>query len=124
MSDGDAGKAARAAMRARADALLGAEADDLGQHIAQAIIAFVGSKDWEAAQVVLRSYPVLLTEAADVIFAGVVAAAEDTETEGDEAGMGAETIKQAVENLRRHRQMLQWCRAEGIESAFRRVQDA
>lgn len=103
----------RAEAKARADALLGAEDDSLAQAIAQAIIAFVDAADWDAAEAVLHNRPELLSDEADVIFAGVVASAEE-HAAGDEA---------AVEGLRQHRRVLQWCRAENIEAAIRRAKE-
>ncbi len=84
--------------------------DAISDLISQAVLAFVNTNSWdEAQQVVEEHQAVLLHPAADQVLEQVIATQED---------------ESAIEILRSHRTVLQWCREVGIDMAFRRVQDS
>jgi hypothetical protein len=75
----------------------------------QAVIEFVNTQDWEAAQRVLEAHPELLSPEADTAFEGFILVAEERNE------------SEAVRHLTMHRDLLRTCRELGVEEAFRRV---
>ncbi len=76
-----------------------------------AIRAYISAPDWEAARAVVEAHStLLLSDAAEAAFHEMVHLNQ--------------LNPPAAEMCRVHLQVLQWCRREGIETAFRRAQQA
>jgi hypothetical protein len=79
------------------------------QAIADAIIGFINTDDWDAARAFVEVHAThLLHPLADAIFDEMLA---------------AQTDDKIIRTLRTHQAVLQLCRDLGIEAAFRRVQE-
>jgi hypothetical protein len=78
----------------------------------QAVVEFVNTEDWEAAQRVLEAHPELLSPEADTAFEGFILAAEERNE------------PEIVRHLTMHRDLLRTCRESGVEEAFRRLADS
>lgn len=78
--------------------------------IAEAIVAFVNTTDWDAArEIVKENEALLLHPAVDVVFRQLLDAVKDNPDK--------------VRVLVAHQTMLRWCRRYGIDEAFRRAQE-